>query len=345
MELKELIMKRAEELGFCKVGFTTMDDLPRVYEEAQRRDYPEFLLGLAERGSHPQQLAPKAKSIIVLAYDYSEIEYPENLLPYVGRIYLSHSFIPREGDPAKRRLDAFEDYLKEAGVGFEPDRIQLMIRPAAMRSGVASFGRNNFAYVDGIGSFVTLYGYFTDHEFEPDEPKPDCLCPPNCHACIDACPMKAMRKPFDLDASRCMVWVNALSYSRADQHYIPEDLRESVGLHIHGCDVCQTVCPRNQKALHREQKTADPLLESIATEFSLEKMLHMPEGYYEACIEPIMYNYVHDPVAFQRNAAVAMGNSGDARYLEDLKMELDNPNEIISEHVRWAIDKLETKVV
>lgn len=339
MDLKARIKAHAEELGFCKIGFTTVDDLPRVYEEAQRRDYSEFLLGLAERGSHPQQLAPKAKSIIVLAYDYSEIDYPENLLPYVGRIYLSHSFIPRDDTPARKRLDAFEAYLEEEGIEFEPDRIQLMIRPAAMRAGVISFGRNNFAYVDDVGSFVTLYGYFTTHEFEPDEPTPECQCPPHCHACIDACPMSAMKEPFDLDANRCMVWVNALSYSRADVHDIPEDVRGDIGLHIHGCDVCQTVCPRNQKALRRE-KTPSELLERIAEEFSLEKLLHMPKGFYERCVRPIMYNYVDVPAVFQRNAAVAMGNSKDERYIEDLEEELDNPNEMIRSHVRWALDEI-----
>ncbi|WP_172135700.1 epoxyqueuosine reductase [Adlercreutzia sp. ZJ473] len=343
MDLKNRIKERAEELGFCKIGFTSMDDLPRVCEEARRREYPEFLLGLAERGSHPRQIAPEARSIIVLAYDYSEIDYPESLLPYIGRFYLSHSFMPREGTPARGRLDAFESYLAEEGVDFEPDRIQLMIRPAALRAGVISFGRNNFAYVDGVGSFVTLYGYFTTCEFEPDEPAPNCLCPPHCHACIDACPMDAMGEPFNLDASKCMVWVNALSYSRAGVRDIPEGLRDKLGLHVHGCDACQAVCPRNQKALRRE-KTSDPLLEQISSEFSLEKLLHMPDGFYQRCVRPIMYNYVDDPVAFQRNAAIAMGNSGDARYVQDLRMELGNPDETIRSHVLWALNKLEGQV-
>lgn len=339
MDLKARIKARAEKLGFCKVGFTTMDVFPFVVEEAERREYPEYLLNVVKHGANPRQIAPDARSIIILAYDFSEIDFPKSLSRHVGRVYLSRSFIPREETPARDRLAAFEAYLEEEGVPFEADRIQLAIRPAAQRAGVISFGRNNIAYVDDAGSFVTLYAYYTPVEFEPDEPAPDCKCPPSCHACIDACPMNAMGEPFNLDASKCMVWINALSYSRADEKTIPEDLRAPLGQHIHGCDVCQTVCPRNKKAMHREKKS-DPELERIASEFSLEKLLHMPEGFYECCVRPIMYNYVDDPVAFQRNAAVAMGNSKDERYIKDLEEELENPNEVIRSHVQWALDEI-----
>ena len=43
-QLEDRIRAKAAELGFCKVGFTTMDDFPRVSEEAQRRGYPGFLI-------------------------------------------------------------------------------------------------------------------------------------------------------------------------------------------------------------------------------------------------------------------------------------------------------------
>ena len=64
------------------------------------------------------------------------------------------------------------------------------------------------------------------------------------------------------------------------------------------------------------------------------------EGFYENCVRPIMYNYVNEPVVFQRNAAVAMGNSCDPRYISDLETELDHPDEVVRTHVRWALDKI-----
>ena len=339
MSLEMRIKAKAAELGFCKAGFTSVDDLPRVSELAQAREYPGFFQDMIEKGSHPAQLMESARSVIVLAYDYSELRYPENLLPYVARTYLSHSYLPLPDTPARDRLDAFEAFLADEGVAFEPDRNILMMRPAGLRAGVITFGRNNFAYVDSVGSFVILYGYLVDVELAPDEPAPDCVCPPGCHACIDACPTGALAREFDLHLEKCILWDNAIRYRRGPDRNVPEEHREAIGVRVHGCDACQEACPRNRRAL-ANGTVADPVLERIAAEFSLENLLHMPDGFYERCVHPIMYNYVNDPVAFQRNAAVAMGNSGDARYIPHLQAELDHPDEVVRSHVRWALGKL-----
>lgn len=340
--LAQRIHAKAAELGFCKVGFTTMDDLPRASAEAVRRGYPDFFQGMIERGSHPRDLFPQGNSIIVLAYDYSRHQYPESLLPHVARTYLSRSYLPVEGSPARDRLDAFEAFLTSEGVLFEPDRNALMMRPAGLRAGVISFGRNNFAYVDGVGSFVILYGYMVDARLAPDDPSPDCTCPPHCHACVDACPTGALTAPFDLELQRCILWDNAIAPRRGDGPDVPLSHRDAIGVRVHGCDACQEACPRNQKALRadRDDLVDDPVLDQVAAEFSLENLLHMHEGFYERCVFPIMYNYARDPAVFQRNAAVAMGNSGDPRYIPHLQAELENPNETVRSHVRWALEKL-----
>jgi hypothetical protein len=66
----------------------------------------------------------------------------------------------------------------------------------------------------------------------------------------------------------------------------------------------------------------------------------MPEGYYESRVRPVMYNYIRDPRFFQRNAAVAIGNTHDLQYLPDLAQELDNPDAMIRAHVVWALGQL-----
>lgn len=340
MTIEEKIKNYASDLGFCKVGITTVDDFPRAAEETRRRAYPKPLLEQVVAGTHPRGIVPEARSIIVLAYDYSHIAFPAKLARHIGHAYLSRTFIPQPGSPARDRLDAFEAFLEQEGIPFVPDRVQVNIRAAAQRAGVASYGRNNFSYVDGVGSFVTLYAYFVMIDLKPDDPAPDCACPPNCRACVDACPTHAMAAPFDLDAEKCIVWNNAVSVRFSMGRDVPEDMRESVGEHVHGCDECQIACPRNRRAL-RNAKDADPLLEAIAAEFSLENLLHMPDGFFERCVKPIMYNYVsNDPAIFQRNAAIAMGNSGDVRFVPDLEGELDHPDEAVRKAVRWALEQI-----
>ena len=337
---KEAIKDKAYELGFCKIGFTTADEFPRAAKSAADRGYPPVLNMIVQNGSPPENLMEGIKSIIVLAYDYSDIDFPENLTKHVGRTYLSRTFISRPGTPMRNRLDAFEAFLEKNEVPFEPDRIELMIRAAAQRAGVASFGKNNFAYVDGAGSLVTLYGYLSTWEFEPDEPAPDCECPPNCHLCIDACPTKAMDGPFHLDAWKCIIFNNTMRYTMEKQDEIPEELIEGIGQHIHGCDACQLACPKNIKVARSKPKVKDPFLEELSERFSLRDVLHMPEGYLEQWVLPVMHNYVHEPEVFQRNAAIAMGNSGDKSYIPDLEAELDHPDEKVRHYVSWALDKL-----
>ena len=66
----------------------------------------------------------------------------------------------------------------------------------------------------------------------------------------------------------------------------------------------------------------------------------MTDEFYEERIRPIMYNYLKDKRYFIRNAAIAMGNSGNLEFVKDLEMEQEHKDEMIHEAVNWALEKL-----
>ena len=185
----------------------------------------------------------------------------------------------------------------------------------------------------------------TDADLAPDKPIRFNGCPEGCRLCLDACPTQAIAEPFHLHPQRCVGFNN---WFRQDEKgvspVIPEEIRPAIGMHFHGCDICQEVCPRNKAALEdmKVHGRKDPLLEMIAEKFDPEKLLFLDDDYYRETVQPIMFNYIHDYRYFRRNAALVMGNSGDPKYLPALhRAEKTEEDEMVREMIAWAIGRLD----
>jgi len=64
----------------------------------------------------------------------------------------------------------------------------------------------------------------------------------SCTRCIDACPTDALVAPRQMDASLCIAYLTI-----EKKGSIAEELRPLMGRQVFGCDICQDVCPWNQK--------------------------------------------------------------------------------------------------
>lgn len=337
-DLTYAIKMKGLELGFTKVGITNADDFPDYLDEiAKNPDYQPWINEksgfYAAKGARPKSFFPEAKSIICAIYGYGDIVYPDTLSKYIGYSYLARCFNPLKTSSAGIRLEAFKNFLVESGCGLYTGDIAIPARRACARAGLVDFGKNNFAYTDETGSFIILYAFLVDTELEYDKPTVKTKCPPNCTACVDSCPTKAL-SVGKLNPTKCMLFNNINTYE------IPVEQRENMGTRIHGCDICQKACPRNRKILKNASRR-DYFLEELEKEFDIEKVLLMDEQYYQTVIYPIMYNYIRDLNYFRRNAAIAMGNSGNKAYIASLKKVLDNENEQVRDAAQWAITKLE----
>ena len=130
-----------------------------------------------------------------------------------------------------------------APYGRRAARIEPPLKTLAAGSGLARYGRNNIAYVPGLGSYLMLAACIVDAPPPDDavwgEPQALERCA-RCSACLRACPTGAIRADrFLLDTERCLTWVNE------DRRPFPGWVEPAWHTCAVGCLRCQQVCPEN----------------------------------------------------------------------------------------------------
>jgi len=167
----------------------------------------------------------------------------------------------------------------------------------------------------------------TSLELEPDLPAPD-RCG-SCTRCIEACPTDALIAPYQLDSNKC------ISYLTIEKRgAIPEEMREGMGRHVFGCDICQDVCPWNRKAPS-----------TTATEFQAREGLVNPalDWLAEMSAEEFREKFRGSPIrrtkrsGLRRNAAIAMGNSGNRSFIPVLEKLAADDDPVLAESAKWAL--------
>ena len=125
----------------------------------------------------------------------------------------------------------------------------------AVCSGLAEYGRNNIAYIDGWGSFFELQTYITDAPCGEDYSFRDVcmmeICD-ECGACIKNCPTEAIKADrYLIDSEIC------LCYMVESEEPFPDWLPKSIVHSVYGCYRCQDVCPKNRQVLAEITETID----------------------------------------------------------------------------------------
>ena len=345
MSLSEDIKDFGLDLGYSKVGITTADSFPSYIAELKARSemYAWYIEGSFQpiKGADPKSIMPSAKSIVAVVYDGSKESFPEKLVGKIGRLYQARCYLtPRHRiNGARRQL--MREFLEKNGCEVA-QRLVLPERLAAARAGIVTYGKNTFAFADGIGSFILMTAFVVNAELDYDEPTIGEDCPPKCTACIDVCPTGSLYEPLKMDPRRCIAYncfMTQDGYPAGTTSNISPEVRDKMGSWIHGCDICQEVCPRNQKRL-KTKLPPNEFLVKIAEDFELIKLLNLTDEFYIKRVQPLMYNYIREKKYFQRNAAIALGNTGDPAYIPDLAQAMQDSEELVRGYAAWALGKI-----
>jgi epoxyqueuosine reductase len=200
----------------------------------------------------------------------------------------------------------------------------------AKYAGIGWIGKNTCVLNEDLGSWLFLGVILTSIALLPDLPPAD-RCG-TCTRCLDACPTNAFSAPYQLDATKC------ISYLTIEKRGpIPEDLRPGVGRQVFGCDICQDVCPWNRRAPFTNEPDFAPLPKLVNPDLDWLARL-TPSAFREVFRgTPVKRTKL---VGLLRNVAIAMGNSGELRFLAELKELATHEDPSVVEAARWGIENL-----
>ena len=341
--LEEAIRAKAQELGFVACGFTRADAADAAGLEIRRwleAGHHGTMGWMEERAHHrvsPLALWPDARSAIALGISYAPATDPLELAahPEVGRI----SVYAQGGDyhkTVKKALKALARFIVDAApseLKVFVDTAPVMEKPLAQAAGIGWQGKHTNLVSRDHGSWMFLGVILTSLELQPDAPAAQGVHCGSCTRCLDACPTEAFLGPHRIDARRC------ISYLTIEHDGpIPEELRAKIGNRIYGCDDCLAVCPWNSFAeagaanrafLQRAELAAPKLADLLALDDAAFREMFAGSPIKRIGVKRMI-----------RNCLVAAGNSGDPKLRKSVVPHLIDPDPVVAEAARWALDQL-----
>ena len=380
----EWVAERARKLGFELCGIAPAAKFPELAaaEEWFAKGFAGEMkyLGDARRGD-PGRVLADAKSVIVCGMNYNST-LPRSVEFDGGQAADGDEDGPRGWisryawgddyhDVLRSRLNALVAELRgRFDESFETlayaDTGPLQERVFANHAGIGWIGKNTLVLNQQMGSWFFLGAVLTTLELAPtldaaEAPPPD-LCG-SCTRCIDACPTGALIAPYEMDARRC------ISYLTIEHRgSIPEELREAIGKHVYGCDICQDVCPWNRRAPTTELAEFQPRRfeysdavpatggAGVVSESDSLDSLYRPKLTALASLSEDEYKTAFRGSAIKRtkhrgivrNACIALGNSkferGSAAHQEAVAVlqRLSSSNDpVILESAFWALSRIQ----
>jgi len=339
-ELTREIKRRAADLGFslCGIcpalapaGAARLDD----WLAAGYAGEMNYLAGRRDAYNDPTHVLDGARSIVMLAMNYLTAE---PIAPEAGQGRVSRYAWGDVDyhDLIRDRLNSLTDFLSQhvptATARGVVDTAPLLEREFAQLAGLGWIGKNTLLLNRQQGSWFFLAAVLTDVELLYDTAHETDHCG-TCRACLDACPTEAFPQPYVLDASRC---ISYLTIELRDA--IPHQLRGKMGDWLFGCDICQDVCPWNNRA----PQTAEPAFTPRPDNNPIDLI-----ALFDLNDDAFRHRFRHTPLwrakrrGLLRNAAIALGNRPTPAAIPALIRGLNDGEALIRGACAWALGRFE----
>lgn len=240
-----LIRQKAQDLGFELVGIARAKPAPdfdffRWWLDRGYGATMTYLHRQAERRGDPEKVLPGVRSIICVGLNYFTAATGDRIACYAhGEDY--HRVIGEKLKTLEGLIVSSVDPM--AKTKSYVDTGPVLERSYAARAGLGWIGKNTMVINEGLGSYFFLGEILTTMGFDESEyDRPALDQCGTCTKCLDACPTQALIEPGVLDANRCVSYLT-IEY-RGD--FTP-DQSKRIGGHLYGCDICQEVCPYNDR--------------------------------------------------------------------------------------------------
>lgn len=307
----EAVKAQAKALGFHLVGIAAIPAEPSSAEQAAQTALQAWLaqgfqadMGWME-SDHRQnirQIMPTAQSIICVALNY----YTDHQRPE-GAEYAKISRYGWGRDYHRvltKKLKQLAAWLQtqEADTEARPyaDTGPVQDKFWAQQAGLGWIAKNGNVITRRYGSWVFLGEIITNLALAADSPH-TAHCG-SCTRCIAACPTEAIRAPGVVDANRCIAYHTI--ENRAEE--LPQQVAGNLENWVAGCDICQDVCPWNQRFAQATDVAAfEPYPENVAP--TLIALSEITEGEWNRRFPASALRRIKPPM-LRRNAKAALSS-------------------------------------
>jgi len=339
-DLVSELRQRASALGFDAFGITAAEARPELGERLRAalnagwHGDMDWMEETAERRASPVALWPEVRSVIMIGVNYGPDSDPMAALAKrsIGNISV-YARNRDYHDIIKGRLKELAGLLSRrtgAAVKVFVDTAPVMEKPLAQAAGLGWQGKHTVLVSRQFGSWLFLGAIFTSAQLPASEPMAESCG--SCRRCLDVCPTDAFPAPFQLDARRCLAYLNI-----EHKGPIPAEFRKAMGNRIYGCDDCLAVCPWNKFA--SETREAKLLAREDLREPPLSVLLALDDAGFRALFSGSPIKRIGHG-RFLRNVLIAAGNSGDQALLEAVEARLDDEDPLVRGAAVWAFAQL-----